>query len=70
MRTVKENNSKNETEVNLNPPTKTEIQLALAQLKNGKAVGLDTINPEVLKVDPEITVEMLYPLLQKIWREE
>jgi len=31
MRTVKENNSKNEneTEVNLNPPTKTEIKLAL-----------------------------------------
>jgi hypothetical protein len=33
MRNVKENNSKNGTEVNLDPPTKTEIQLALAQLK-------------------------------------
>jgi hypothetical protein len=72
MRNVKENNSKNEneTEVNLDPPTKTEIKLALAQLKNGKAVGLDNINPEVLKVDPEITVEILYPLLKKIWKKE
>jgi len=49
----------------LDPPTKTEIMLALTQ-KNGK----DSINPELLKVDPEITVEMLYPLLEKIWKEE
>ena len=72
MRTVKENNSKNEneTEVNLDSPTKTEMKLALTHLKYGNAVGLDNINPEVLKVDPEITVEMLYPLLEKIWKEE
>jgi hypothetical protein len=34
----------------LDSPTKTEIKLALTQLKNGKAVGLDNINPEVLTV--------------------
>jgi hypothetical protein len=69
---LKDNNSENEneTEVNLDPPTKTEIWLALTQLKNGKAAGLDNINPEILKVDPEITVEMLYPLLKKIWKEK
>jgi hypothetical protein len=35
MRYVKENNIKNEieTKVNLYPPTKTEIKLALTQLK-------------------------------------
>ena len=60
---------KGETEVNLDPPTKTDIKLALTQLKYWKAVGLDNINPEVLKVDPEITVEMLSPLLEKIWKE-
>jgi hypothetical protein len=54
----------------LEPPTKTEIQLALTQFKNGKTAGLDNVNPEVLKVDPKITVEMLYHLLQKIWKEE
>jgi hypothetical protein len=67
MRNVNQNsNSANETAVILDPPTKTEIQLALTQLKNDKAVGLDIINPEALNVDPEITVEMLYPLLVKI----
>ena len=72
MRNVKDNNSENEneTEVNLDPPTKTEIRLVLTQLKNGKAAGLGNINPELLKVDPDITVEMLYPLLQKIWKED
>ena len=73
-RNAKENSSKNnnerETVVNLDPPTKTEIQLALTQLKNGKAAGLDNISPQVLKVNPETTVEMLYPLLEKIWKEE
>jgi len=54
----------------LGHPTKTETKLALVQLKNGKAVGLDNINPEVLKVDPEITVEIIYPLLKKVWKEE
>jgi len=71
MRNVEEkDNSENETEVNLDPPTKIEIQLALSQLQNGKAAGLDNIYPEVLKVDPEITAEMLYPLLEKIWKEK
>jgi hypothetical protein len=66
------NNSKNEakTEVNLDPPTKNEIKQALAQLENEKAVGLGNINSEVLKVDPEITAEMIYALLEKIWKEE
>jgi hypothetical protein len=70
MKNVEEYNSENETEVNLDPPTKTEIQLALSQLKNGKAAGLDNIYAKVLKVDPEITAEMLYPLLEKTWKEE
>jgi len=71
MRNVEEEeDSENENEVNLDPPTKTEIQLALSQLKNGKAAGLDNIYPEVLKVDPELTAQMLYPLLGKIWEEE
>jgi len=64
------NENEKETEVNLDPPTNTEIQLVLSQLKNGKAAGLDNINREILKVDPEITAEMLYPLLGKIWKEK
>jgi len=71
MRNVKEEDySENETEVNLDPRTKIEIQLALSQLENGKAAGLDNMYPKVQKVNPEITAEMLYPLLEKIWKEE
>jgi hypothetical protein len=58
MRNIEEEDNsenENETEVNLDPPTKIEIQLALSQLKNGKAAGLDDIYLEVLKIDPEIT---------------
>ena len=67
-----EDNSENENEieVNLDPPTRIGIQLALSPLKNGKAAGLDNIYPEVLKVYTEITAEMLYALLEKIWKEE
>ena len=35
--------NENKTEVNLDPPTKIEIQLALSRLKNGKAAGLHNI---------------------------
>jgi len=38
-----EEDNENGTEVKVDPPTKTEIQLALSQLKNAKAAGLDNI---------------------------
>jgi len=67
MRNIEEeDNSENEIEVNLDPPTKIEIKLALSQLRNAKAAYLDNINWEILEVDPEITVKMLYPQLEKI----
>ena len=50
IRNVEEDNSENETEVNLDPPTRVEMELGLSQLKNGKAADLDNINPEVLKL--------------------
>ena len=53
----------------MDPPTETETHRN-PQLQNGNAAGLDNINPESLNVDPEITVELLYPLLKKIWKEE
>jgi len=42
----------------------------LSQLKNGKAADLDNINPEVSTFDAEITVKILYPQLEKIWKKE
>ena len=38
--------------------------------KNGKAAGADNIPAEVLKADLDTTVEMLYPLIVRIWEDE
>ena len=56
--------------VNVNPPSKAEIERALKQLKNGKAAGPDGIPPEALKVDPNTTTAMLHPLFLQIWEME
>jgi hypothetical protein len=38
-----------------------EIKKALKELRSGKAAGVDNISPEVLKVDLDITANMLQP---------
>jgi len=53
--------------INVNPPSKAEIERALKQLKNGKAAGPDGIPLEALKVDSKTTKAMLYPLFLQIW---
>lgn len=56
--------------ISTEPPSRTEIQRAIKQLKNGKAAGMDNIAPEALKVDMGTSVEILFPLFKKIWEEE
>ena len=46
--------------------SKAEIVRALKQLTNGRAAGPDGIPPEVLKINPITTAEMLHPLFLKI----
>ena len=55
--------------INIKAPTVIEIKQALKELKRGKAAGVDNILPEVLKVDLDITANMLHPLFEKIWNE-
>ena len=50
--------------------TRDEIRMAIGQLKSGKAPGPDCIPCEALKADIETTVDMLYPLFEKIWEVE
>lgn len=50
--------------------TKEEIQKAIQQLKNGKAMGIDGIPAELLKADSETSTEILIGLINKIWNEE
>ena len=56
--------------IDCSAPTKGEIQNAIKQLRNGKAVGPDNIPPDALKVDIRTNMELLYPLFNKVWEEE
>ena len=46
-----------------------EVKKTLKELRNGKAAGAHNISPEVMKVDLDITANMLHPLFDKIWTE-
>ncbi|VDP23714.1 unnamed protein product [Schistosoma margrebowiei] len=56
--------------IDVDPPTKEEIRIAVRQIKNGKAAGPDNIPAEALKSDIEVTTNMLHLLFKKIWEEE
>ncbi|XP_068083456.1 uncharacterized protein [Anabrus simplex] len=52
------------------PPTKQEIVKAIKHLKNGKAPGLDNVIPEAFKTNPEVSADLLHPLISAIWEKE
>jgi hypothetical protein len=52
------------------PPSKNEIKGAIKRLKQGKAPGADSISSEMLKLDPDLIVETIHPLLNEVWRSE
>ncbi len=56
--------------VNCEKLTREEIRKAITLMKNGKAAGPDDIPAESLKANLEASVEMLYPLFERIWEEE
>lgn len=56
--------------IDCSKPTRDEIRKAILQTKSGKAAGPDDILAKALKADTETTVEMLFPLFEKIWEEE
>ena len=60
----------NDLPIDCSPPNKEEIHRAITQLKTGKSAGPDGIPAEVLKANIPVSMEMLYPLFQSIWKEE
>jgi hypothetical protein len=56
--------------INTEIPTLNEIKMALKQTKNGRASGIDNINPEILTANIDTTASVLLPLFGKIWRQE
>jgi hypothetical protein len=56
--------------INVKPPSKPEINLAIRQMKNGKAGGNDGIVSEILKADIILSTEILFPSFQDVWEQE
>jgi hypothetical protein len=55
--------------INTKAPTAIEIKKAVKEQKRGKAAGVENIPPEVLKVDLDISANLLNSLFEKIWNE-
>jgi hypothetical protein len=53
--------------INTRVTTVVEIKKALKELCNGRAAEANNISPEVMKVDSDITANMLHPPFEKIW---
>jgi hypothetical protein len=56
--------------INTETPTLNVIKMALKQKKNGRALGADNINPEILTADIDTAASILLPLFGKIRRQE
>ncbi|RXN17613.1 reverse transcriptase SR3 [Labeo rohita] len=49
------------------PLTRDKIRKAITLMKNGKAAGPDDIPAEALKANLNVSVEMIFPLFERIW---
>ncbi|VDP81175.1 unnamed protein product [Schistosoma curassoni] len=56
--------------INVGPPAIEEINMAIRQIKSGKAARPDNIPAEALKADVAVTARILHILFNKIWDEE
>jgi hypothetical protein len=52
------------------PPNKDKIKKTLKNTRNGKALDLDNIPPELLKEDIDLTADILCSLFEEIWKQE
>lgn len=57
-------------DIDTNPPSKQEVVSAIKTLKNGEASGLDNLNAELFKADPNLAAEILLPLFTEICKQE
>ena len=53
-------------------PTKQEIIIieAIKALKNNKTPRQDTLQPDLLKINPDLAADILLPLFESIWEQE
>ncbi|XP_035829459.1 uncharacterized protein LOC101855698 [Aplysia californica] len=57
-------------DISSDPPQKQEIVKAVKSMKTRKSPGMDNLNAELFKVDPELTAAILQPLFKTIWEGE
>ena len=48
--------------------TREEVEVAVRNLKNGKALGSDEIVAELVKNGGQVMVDWLWKLLREVWR--
>ena len=49
-------------------PLRSEVELAVKQLKHGNATGCDDISAEMIKASGDLGVSLLHKLIVKIWQ--
>ena len=49
-------------------PLRSEVELAVKQLKNGKSTGCDDISAEMIKASGELGISLLHKRIVKIWQ--
>ena len=62
--------NRNWIDISTDVRTRREIIQAINSLKNGKALGHDSLNAELFKANLELAVTILNPLFKKIWEQE
>jgi hypothetical protein len=51
-------------------PSKREVKKAILSMKLNKSPGIDGLTVEILKADIYVMVEMLHPVITKVWESE
>ena len=52
------------------PPSKSQIVSAIKSIPSGKDAGIDGIPAEFYKSNPDMTAEVLQPILEEVWLSE
>ena len=56
--------------IDTDQPSVEEVKREIKALKNGKTLGIDHVNAEMLKADEQLTPSLLTDILRDIWESE
>ncbi|XP_076101199.1 uncharacterized protein LOC143070989 [Mytilus galloprovincialis] len=57
-------------EIDLGEWTVAEVKRALKKTQNGKSAGIDSVTPELIKADIDLTAEKMAEIFNSLWEEE